>query len=193
MFQGKIIFFTAPSGSGKTTIVRHLLAQNPQLCFSISATTRGRRPNEEHGRDYYYLSRADFEAKIAEQAFVEYEEVYEGLYYGTLRSEIERIWSQGKHVIIDIDVKGGQSIKRSYPEQSLGVFIRLRSLEVLEERLRRRGTESEEQLQKRLQRAAYEISFAGQFDQVLVNDDLEEAKLEAARLVEAFLGTGLPA
>lgn len=187
MSQGKIVFFTAPSGSGKTTIVKHLLANNPALSFSISATTRPKRGGEIDGKDYYFLSAEDFKQKIEQEAFVEYEEVYEGLFYGTLKAEIERIWAMGKHVIIDIDVKGGLSIKKCYPKASLGVFIQLKDMETLEGRLRSRGTETEEHIRKRLDRAAYEWTFASKFDTVLINDDLPTAQQEAQMLVEEFI------
>jgi guanylate kinase len=188
MTNGKIVFFTAPSGAGKTTIVKHLLAEYPQLAFSISATTRKQRPGEVHGKDYYFLSREEFEQKLANGEFVEHEEVYDGLYYGTLRSEIERIWADGRQVIIDIDVKGGLSLKKHFPQQSMGIFVRLKSLDVLEERLRKRQTETEESLRKRLDRTAYELTFAERFDAVLVNDQLDQTFAEARALVSKYLG-----
>jgi len=187
MSKGKIIFFTAPSGSGKTTIVKYLLDNNPNLSFSISATTRDKRPHEQDGIDYYFLDKETFCKKIDENEFVEHEEVYAGLFYGTLKSEIERIWATGKHVLIDIEVKGALSIKNCYQDQVLGVFIQLKDLETLEARLRSRGTENEERLQQRLERAAYELTFSDRFDQTLINEDLEQAYQAAQNLVDQFI------
>jgi len=147
-FEGKIIFFTAPSGSGKTTIVRRLLEQNENMSFSISATTRKPRGKEVDGVDYYFLTPKVFLQKVAQTKFAEYEEVYKGLFYGTLKAEIDRIWAMKKHVLIDIDVKGGLRLKKRFPTESLGVFIKLKHLDVLENRLRARNTESPEQIQK---------------------------------------------
>lgn len=185
--SGKIIFFTAPSGAGKTTLVKHLLATDKRLSFSISATTRSRRGDEVDGEDYYFLTQEEFEGQLRDGGFVEHEEVYEGLYYGTLKSEISRIWSKGKHVVLDIDVKGGLSIKKHYPEQSMGVFVQPKDLETLESRLEGRGTEDPEAVKRRLDRATYELSFSDKFDQILVNDDLAVAKKEAQQLVDDFL------
>lgn len=187
MAQGKIIFFTAPSGSGKTTIVKHLLQNNPNLAFSISATTRDKRPHEVDGVDYYFLDVATFRKKIKEDEFVEHEEVYSGLYYGTLKAEIERIWALGKHVIVDIEVKGALNIKKYYQENALGVFIQLKDMKTLEKRLRDRGTEEEKRLKERLSRAAYELTFSNRFDKVLINENLQEAHQEAQELVNTFL------
>jgi guanylate kinase len=187
MSEGKIIFFTAPSGSGKTTIVKHLLAKYHHLAFSVSATTRALRGSEVNGKDYHFLSLQTFKQKIAQGDFVEYEEVYEGVFYGTLHSEIARIWAEGKHVLLDIDVKGAISIKRSYPHNSLGIFVRLRDLATLEQRLRTRGTESEAQIQKRLARASYEVTFADRFDQIIINDDLETTLAQAEKMVNDFV------
>ncbi len=188
---GKILIFSAPSGSGKTTIVRHLLAQNPQLAFSISACTRDRRGrNEENGRDYYFLTPEDFKRKIDQQAFVEWEQVYEGAFYGTLKAEIERIWAEGKHVISDVDVKGGLNLKKYYGNRALAVFVKVPSLDTLESRLRKRGTETEESLSRRLFKVNFEASFQDQFDCVLVNDDLNTALGKAQQLVDEFLATG---
>lgn len=187
MSKGKIIFFTAPSGSGKTTIVKHLLKQNTDLTFSISATTRSKRPHEQHGTDYYFLDLDTFRKKIEADEFVEFEEVYDGLFYGTLKSEIERIWATGKHVLIDIEVKGALNIKKCYPEQALGVFIQLKSMNTLEQRLRSRGTEEEGRLQERLKRAAYELTFSNKFDKILINEDLNQALLEAQEIVDSFI------
>src|SRR6187402_1043891 len=149
--QGKLLIFCAPSGSGKTTIVKHLLATNSNLGFSISACTRDRRGRHEiNGKDYYFLTPDEFKTKIDNNEFVEYEEVYPGAYYGTLKSEIERVWSEGKHVIFDVDVKGGLSLKKYYKERALAVFVKVPSMEVLEERLRERKTDSEESISARL-------------------------------------------
>ena len=187
MSKGKIIFFTAPSGSGKTTIVKHLLEKNDNLTFSISATTRNKRPHEQHGVDYYYLDVETFREKIAADEFVEFEEVYDGLFYGTLKSEIERIWATGKHVLIDIEVKGALNIKKCYQDHALGVFIQLKDMATLEHRLRSRGTEDEGRLQERLKRAAYELTFSDKFDKVLINEDLHQAFAEAQELVNEFI------
>lgn len=187
MSKGKIIFFTAPSGSGKTTIVKHLLKNNPNLAFSISATTRDKRPHEQDGIDYHFLDKSTFRSKIAEGEFVEYEEVYDGLFYGTLKSEIERIWTTGKHVLIDIEVKGALNIKSCYQDCALGVFIQLKDMVTLENRLRSRGTEQEDRIKQRLERAAYELSFSNHFDTILINEELDQAYTEAQELVDAFL------
>lgn len=158
------------------------------MAFSISATTRKPRGKEVHGTDYYFLTAKDFLHKVAQTKFAEYEEVYKGLFYGTLKAEIDRIWAMKKHVLIDIDVKGGLRLKKRFPTESLGVFIKLKSLDVLEDRLRTRNTESEEHIRKRLDRAAYELTFSNQFDKMLVNDDLEDAIMEAQKLVDEFVG-----
>jgi guanylate kinase len=183
--EGKLIIFSAPSGSGKTTIVKQLLANNPNLGFSISACTRDKRGrSEQDGQDYYFLTPDEFRKKIDEDAFVEWEEVYPGAYYGTLKSEIERIWASGKHVIFDVDVKGGLALKNYYKERALAIFVKVPSLEILEDRLRSRGTESEESLSKRIFKMKFEWAFQDKFDVVLVNDQLEEAVMEAQRLFD---------
>jgi guanylate kinase len=183
--EGKLIIFSAPSGSGKTTIVKQLLANNPNLGFSISACTRDKRGRAEtDGQDYYFLTPDEFRQKINEDAFVEWEEVYPGTYYGTLKSEIERIWASGKHVIFDVDVKGGLALKNYYQERALAVFVKVPSLEVLEARLRTRGTETEESLSKRINKMKFEWSFQDKFDVILLNDQLEDAVLEAQRLFD---------
>lgn len=183
--EGKLIIFSAPSGSGKTTIVKQLLANNPNLGFSISACTRDKRGrSEQDGQDYYFLTPDEFRKKIDEDAFVEWEEVYPGAYYGTLKSEIERIWASGKHVIFDVDVKGGLALKNYYKERALAIFVKVPSLEILEDRLRSRGTESEESLSKRIFKMKFEWAFQDKFDVVLVNDQLEEAVIEAKRLFD---------
>ena len=184
----KLIVFSAPSGSGKTTIVRHLLEQSKlPLAFSISATTRAPRGNEKNGVDYYFLSKEKFEQKIREGAFLEYEEVYPGLFYGTLKSEIERLWASGKAVLFDIDVMGGLTIKKTYPEKTLTVFVKPPSVEALEQRLRNRNTDSEETLQVRLAKSASELEKASAFDEILINDQLEDALRLAEALVIHFL------
>lgn len=183
----KIIIITAPSGSGKTTIVKHLLASIPELAFSISACTRAPRNNERHGVDYYFITAAEFQQKIAANEFVEYEMVYSGKYYGTLKAELERIWQQAKTPLIDIDVKGALSIKERFPQQSLSLFIQPPSIDVLRQRLSTRGTETPQSLEERIQKATYEMTFASKFDKVVVNDLLEKALIEAQTLVEKFL------
>ena len=188
MNNGKLIVFSAPSGSGKTTIVRYLLAQKElHLDFSISATSREKRGEEIDGRDYYFLSAEEFQKKIEENAFVEYEEVYKDNYYGTLKSELERIWAAGKHVIFDIDVIGGLNIKKQYPKQTLAVFVSPPSVEELERRLRFRQTETDEKIQMRLAKAEKEIAKAEEFDVILKNYDLEIVKNDAYKLVYDYL------
>ncbi len=189
MKSGKLVIFSAPSGAGKTTLVRHLLGAGLGLEFSVSATSRGKRPGEEHGRDYYFLSAADFRDKIDRDEFLEWEEVYPDHFYGTLRSEVDRIWEKGRYVIFDVDVVGGLNIKARYGDAALAVFVMPPDPAVLEDRLRKRSTESEEDLQERLAKAHRELASAGRFDRILVNDDLEEAKREAETMVREFLGT----
>ncbi|RZK20072.1 MAG: guanylate kinase [Pedobacter sp.] len=187
MKQGKLIIFSAPSGAGKTTIVHHLLTKFPELSFSISATTRESRGTEIHENDYYFISKEEFLHKVAHQEFVEFEEVYNGTFYGTLRSEIERIWNDDKHVIFDIDVEGGIRLKRKYEEDALAIFVQPPSLEVLKERLSGRGTDSPEKLQERFVKAEKELTYADKFDVILKNYDLETACKEAEELVRNFL------
>ena len=189
MAAGKLIVFSAPSGSGKTTLVLHLLAQDLPLGFSISATSRNPRGQEQDGQDYYFLSAEDFRSQIAANAFLEYEEVYAGTYYGTLQSEVERLWAAGKHVLFDIDVVGGLRIKEKFPEQTLAVFVQPPSVEILEQRLRARGTESEEKIQQRLAKSTQELSYAPQFDRVIVNDDLAQAQQEVVALIASFIAS----
>ena len=184
----KLIVFSAPSGSGKTTIVRHLLnATDLPLSFSISATTREPRPGEIDGKDYYFLSVEAFKKRIAEEAFVEWEEVYEGAFYGTLKSEIERIWNAGKSVVFDIDVEGGISIKRHFGYQALTIFVQPPSIDDLRERLEVRNTEGAEQLETRVSKAGKELQRAPEFDTILINDQLEAALVKAEQIVAQFL------
>ncbi len=187
-FEGKLIIFTAPSGAGKTTIVRHLLDTFPQLAFSVSATSRAPRGNEVDGRDYYFLSPGKFRQLIDEKAFLEWEEVYADQFYGTLLSEVERLWGEGKHILFDIDVRGALRLKRKFPERTLSVFVKPPSKDALAERLRGRRTESAEQIEKRIRKAEEELQFDNQFDVILVNDVLERALQEAVSLVGSFLG-----
>ncbi|WKZ59898.1 MAG: guanylate kinase [Cyclobacteriaceae bacterium] len=185
--SGKAIIFSAPSGSGKTTIVRHLLDNNPDLGFSISASTRDKRGRkEEHGKDYYFLTPEEFKRKIDNDEFIEWEEVYEGNYYGTLKTEIQRIWDEGKNVIFDVDVKGGLALKKYFGEKALSIFVKVPSMEILEQRLRGRGTESHASLSQRLFKAKFEMTFADKFDVVLVNEDLDKSLAEAQRLYNTF-------
>jgi guanylate kinase len=187
MRKGKMIVVSAPSGSGKTTIVQAMLASGLNLEFSVSACSRAPRNNEKHGKDYYFLSVVDFRKKIEEDAFVEWEEVYPGNYYGTLKTEVERIWNKGNHVMFDVDVIGGLNIKKQYPEKCLALFVRPPSVAELEKRLRGRSTDSEETIKKRLAKAEYELSFARQFDQVIINDLLEEAIQETRKIITDFI------
>ena len=183
----KLIIFSAPSGSGKTTVVKHLLAKYDNLSFSVSATTRTQRPNEVHGKDYYFFSEEDFRRKIEEGAFLEYEEVYKGLFYGTLKSEVQRIWSENKAVIFDVDVKGGLNIKRYYGDKALSVFLKPPSIEILMQRLTQRDTEVEHQLQERINKAHEELAYADDFDVLIVNDQLNITFATAEEVVESFL------
>lgn len=186
--QNKLIIIAAPSGAGKTSVTRHLLKSfTGQLAFSISCATRQPRNNEKDKVDYYFISVADFKNKIEQDEFVEWEMVYEGKYYGTLKSEVERIWQQRKAPLLDVDVQGGINIQQKYPDNSLSLFIEPPSIEELERRLRARGTETPESLQARLNKAAYEMSFKSQFDHIILNDKLERACAEAEEVVRLFL------
>ncbi|MDQ3393808.1 MAG: guanylate kinase [Bacteroidota bacterium] len=188
MHKGKAFIFSAPSGSGKTTIVKHLLATNPKLGFSISACTRDKRGRkEENGQDYYFLNPEEFKHKIDEGEFIEWEEVYEGNFYGTLKSEVERIWSEGKHVIFDVDVKGGLNLKNYFKDTALAVFVKVPSLEVLESRLYDRNTDSASSISRRLFKAKFEMSFEVEFDTTLVNENLEDSLLNAQKLINDFI------
>jgi len=184
----KVIIFSAPSGAGKSTIVNHLLGLHPELEFSISATSRAPRGQEQHGVEYYFYSTDEFRQMIADDKFVEYEEVYAGSYYGTLKSEVERIWAKGHVIVFDIDVQGGVNLKRIFGDKAFSVFIQAPSVEVLRERLIGRGTDSAEAIERRVAKAASEMEFAaGKFDYVLVNDDLATSKAEAERILDEFL------
>ncbi len=185
--DGKMVIFSAPSGSGKTTIVRRLLDAGLPLEFSISAASRMPRNNEKDGVDYYFLSPEEFRKKIDNEEFVEWEEVYHNQYYGTLNTEIDRIWKNGRHIIFDVDVVGGVNIKKKFGSKALAVFIMPPSVEILEQRLRDRGTENEDSLAKRIKKAAWEIEYATRFDVRVINDDLETAVDEAYNLVAEFL------
>jgi guanylate kinase len=190
--DGKLIIFSAPSGSGKTTIVRHLLATNPNLGFSISACTRDRRGRaEQNGKDYYFLTPEDFKEKIDNDEFVEWEEVYVGAFYGTLKSEIERVWSNGKHVLFDVDVQGGLKLKKYYGDKALAIFVKVPDEETLKQRLLDRGTETDDSLSKRLFKVHFEMSFQDQFDVILVNDDLETTLEKAQKLTDNFLNENI--
>ena len=187
--SNKVVIFSAPSGAGKSTIVNHLLGIHPELEFSISATSRAPRGQEQHGVEYYFFTSDEFRQMISEDRFVEYEEVYPGSFYGTLRSEVERIWAKGHTIVFDIDVQGGVNLKRIFGEQALSVFIQAPSVEVLRERLVGRGTDTPEAIEKRVAKAASEMEFAaGKFDHVLVNDDLQTALREAESVIGEFLG-----
>ncbi len=185
--QKKVIILTAPSGAGKTSITKFLLANYPQLAFSVSATTRAPRGAEQDGIDYHFISPAAFEAHIEQNDFLEYEMVYEGLYYGTLKSELDRIWADGKTPVLDIDVKGAIAIQKQLGDQALSIFILPPSIEVLKERLEKRNTESAEKMQMRLDKAEYEISFSNQFNAVVKNEILENACKETASLIQDFI------
>ena len=185
--MNKVIIFSAPSGSGKTTLVKHCLEVFPQLEFSISATTRALRGDEKHGKDYYFLSVEEFKNKINEDAFVEFEEVYADKFYGTLRSELTRIWNEGKVVIFDVDVKGGISLKNIFQEQALSIFIAPPSIEELEKRLINRGTDDTETIKIRVAKAQEEMEYAEDFDHIVINDDLSASKIEIERLIGHFI------
>lgn len=187
--MGKLIVISAPSGAGKTSIVHHLLKNMLELSFSVSACSREKRDNETHGKDYYFLGVEGFQNKIKEAAFIEWEEVYENQYYGTLKSEIERIWSEGKTVIFDVDVIGGLNIKKQYPKECLSLFIMPPSVDVLRERLSGRGSESEEKLEMRLAKAEQEISKNQEFDKVILNDDFGIACEETMEVITNFINS----
>lgn len=187
MGNNKVVIFSAPSGSGKSTIVKHILDLHPEMEFSISATSRAPRGQEQHGREYYFLSVDEFRRLIAEDSFVEFEEVYSGSFYGTLKKEVQRIWDKGHVIIFDVDVKGGVSLKKYFGDKALSVFIQAPSVEELRKRLILRGTDSMEAIEKRVAKAEEEMTYADKFDHILVNDDLQTAYKEAETMVDKFL------
>ena len=187
MGKGKLIVFSAPSGSGKTTLVHYLLKKILNLSFSISATSRKPRENEIDGKDYFFLSKEIFINKINDGKFLEYEEVYDGIFYGTLLDEVEKNLKKGKHVIFDIDVVGGINIKKLFPERTLAIFVKPPSIESLEERLNTRGDDSPEEINQRIEKAKKEMEYSSQFDEVILNDELEESKRIAFEYVDKFL------
>lgn len=190
---GKLIIFSAPSGSGKTTIVKHLLDQPElNLAFSVSATSRPRRGKEKHGINYYFMSISEFKRHIKEDDFLEWEEVYRDNFYGTLKSEVERLWAEGKNVIFDIDVVGGLRIKKKFPEQTLAVFVKPPSVDELKIRLKKRSTESEDKINMRVAKASVELATAPQFDRIIKNYDLDTALKEAHELVAEYVGAKIP-
>lgn len=186
--KGWVIIVSAPSGAGKTTVVKHLLGAGLNLVFSVSACSRAPRSHEICGKDYYFLSVEEFRKKISEEAFVEWEQVYPGKYYGTLKQEVRRIWQEGHHILFDVDVKGGTNLKHYFGDRALAIFVMPPSLEELERRLRARGTDPESSIRERIQKASLEITYASQFDVTLVNDRLETALKEAVKVVSRFLG-----
>ncbi len=185
--SGKLVIFSAPSGAGKSTLVHYLLPKFTELSFSISATSRALRGTEKHGEDYYFLTAEDFQKRAKNDEFLEWEEVYAGTYYGTLKSEVQRLWDAGKTVVFDIDVVGGLNLKKIFGPQALAMFVQAPSIEELEKRLRSRGTDSEEKIAERLAKASMEMERAPEFDNIIVNDELERAKKEAAEVLENFL------
>ncbi|RAJ22943.1 guanylate kinase [Gelidibacter algens] len=188
--QGKLIVFSAPSGSGKTTLVRHLLKQQElNLEFSISATSREKRDNETDGKDYYFLDTQAFKNRIKNDEFLEWEEVYRDNFYGTLKTEVKRIWAKGKNVIFDIDVSGGLRIKRKFPEQTIAIFVKPPSIDELKIRLKKRQTESNDKINMRIAKASAELATAPLFDVIVVNDDLDKAIAESYKLVSDFVNT----
>lgn len=188
MKKGKLLIFSAPSGSGKTTLVNHLLAEIPNIAFSVSATSRPPRGNEENGKEYYFISPEEFIRRVENDEFLEWQEVYPGRYYGTLKSVVEKMQEDGFHVAFDVDVVGGTNIKNYYGDKALSVFIQAPSIEVLRQRLINRGTDSMEEIEKRLAKADWEMNFAqGKFDTTIINDDLETAKADILRAVRQFL------
>lgn len=185
--EGKLFIFSAPSGSGKTTIVKKLLAENIRLEFSVSATNRPKRDHETDGKDYYFLSTENFKQKIKKDEFVEWEEVYSNRFYGTLKSELQRIWDKGNHVVFDVDVVGGLNIKKKYPEKALSIFVMPPNIKVLEQRLKNRSTDSNEDIEIRIAKAKKELEFAKHFDITIFNDDLDQAVNEAKQAVINFI------
>ena len=185
--KGKLLIFSAPSGSGKTTLVKYLLSKIENICFSVSATSRSPRPGELHGKDYHFVSSETFLQKVENNEFLEWEEVYENVYYGTLLSDVERLRSKGNTVLFDVDVVGGLNIKKHYGDEALAVFVEAPSIEILEQRLVNRSSDSPESIKKRIEKAKWEMSFAKDFDIIIVNDILEEAEQETLAIVTNFL------
>lgn len=188
MDNRKAVIFSAPSGSGKSTIVSHILKLHPELKFSVSAASRAPRGDEKNGVAYWFISADEFRKRIADNKFVEYEEVYPGSFYGTLKSEVERIWDNGDAIIFDVDVKGGVNLKKYFGDRALSVFIQAPSVEVLRQRLVSRATDSPEAIERRVAKAAEEMTYADKFDHIIVNDDLQKAYADAEKLVDDFLG-----
>ncbi len=188
MNTGKVIIFSAPSGAGKTTIVKHLLATLPELTFSVSATTRSQRPNEVHGKDYYFLTVEEFKAKLAAGEFLEHQQVYDNIFYGTLRSEVQRIHAIGKHAIFDVDVQGGINLKRQFGADALSIFVKVSSVAVLAQRLETRNTETPEKKAERIAKATSELQYEGAFDKILINEVLNTTLEEAEGMVKEFIG-----
>ncbi len=185
--KGKVIILSAPSGAGKTTLTKHVLQSFPQLEFSVSVTTRKPRPYEIHGKDYYFISTDEFKSLIQQNALVEWEEVYNGNYYGTLKTEVDRIWNKGHHVVFDVDVKGGINLKKIFKDQAISIFIMPPSIDVLEKRLRVRGSETQEAIKKRVQKAFIEIDDYKHFDKLILNDQLEKSKIDIYQIIQEFL------
>lgn len=188
MDNRKVVIFSAPSGSGKSTIVSHILKLHPELEFSVSAASRAPRGDEKNGVAYWFISADEFRKRIAAGEFVEYEEVYPGSFYGTPKSEVERIWNKGNAIIFDVDVKGGVNLKKYFGDRALSVFIKAPSVEILRQRLIKRATDSPEAIERRVAKAAEEMTYAGKFDHIIVNDDLQKAYADAEKLVSEFLG-----
>lgn len=187
--QGKLLIFSAPSGSGKTTLVKYIMKEIENLSFSISATSRPPRGKEKDGKDYYFMSADEFRKKIDSDDFVEWEEVYSERYYGTLKAEVERIRNKGQNVVFDVDVVGGLNIKKLYDDEALAIFVKPPSIEILEQRLKQRGTDSDEEIKVRIEKAEYELSFANEFDIVIINDDLDRAKGKTLWEVSQFINS----
>ena len=190
--ENKMIIISAPSGAGKTTLVKYLLSVRNDLEFSISACSRDKRDDELDGRDYYFMTKEEFRKKIDNNEFIEWEEVYPGSYYGTLRTEVYRIWNKGNHVIFDVDVVGGLNIKKQFAEKILAVFIQPPSIEVLETRIRKRQSDSEDKIRERINKAEWEMKFANEFDRIVVNNEISVAKIELLSLVNEFLDNNFP-
>jgi len=189
--DGKLIIISAPSGAGKTSIVKHLLDQDFPLAFSVSATSRPKRTNETDKKDYYFLTVEDFKKKIDSGAFLEWQEVYPNQFYGTLKSEVDRIWASGHHVIFDVDVLGGLNIKKQFGDRALAIFIKPPTIDCLKKRLASRGTENADSLKQRMEKAEYELSFEKFFDKIVVNENLADAQQEVMHLMKEFLTTPL--